>query len=146
MGFTKDLIEGVAEHLSAPVDSPFEYRSDGSPYATGELGIYAMVAPLEKTRGLSVVIRAYDAADDPSLSDTDVSIQLDFYGPSVPLLDGIDYAFDRLHGLWGGTLGGVKIQQITRTSGAPMGQDEGGNLRQTENYNLAVHRPSTYRQ
>lgn len=144
MSFTEDFLDGMATYLSAP-GSPFLYRPT-APYADGEYGIFIMTAPLVKNRPLTLVLRTYYFDDDPSLSDSALSVQLDFYGPARAVLQGTDYAFDRLQGMWGGTLGGIKVQSATRTSVAVMGQDEGGNLRQTENYELAVYRPSPNRQ
>lgn len=143
MGFTRNLIDGIGADLHNV--GGLVWRAEGN-YAPGEFGIYAMLAPLAKVRPLSLVVRAYDSSDDPSLSDSEVAVQFDFYGPAAQVVDAVDAVFDKYQGRWGGTLGGVKVQEITRTSGAPLGQDEGGNLRQTENYNLAVHRPSTHRQ
>lgn len=144
---TKTFLEDLAKHLSKTADStsPFTWRSTGT-YSASEFGIYAMVAPAARNRSGDLVIRVYDSMSDPTLSDSTLAVQLDFYGPAQAILDATDYVFDRLHGSWGVKLGVVRVISGTRTSGAPWGQDEGGNLRQTENYELAVHKPSTNRQ
>lgn len=144
---TKGFLEDLAEYLSESSDSnsPFTWRTPGV-YAPVEFGIYAMVAPPKRNRTGDLVIRVYDSASDPSLSDSTMAVQFDFYGSAQTVLDASDYVFNRLQGIWGVTMGEVKVVQGTRTSGAPWGQDEGGNLRQTENYELDVHRPSTNRQ
>lgn len=144
---TRQFLEALAEFLGNETDpnSPLTWRNPGV-YAPVEFGVYAMVAPPARNRTGDLVIRVYDSESDPTLSDSVLAIQFDIYGAAQQVLDVSDYVFDRLQGLWGAKLGTVKVVSGSRTSGAPMGQDEGGNLRQTENYELSVHKPSTNRQ
>lgn len=143
--FTENLLNGLGSLLASnpSAEHPLTWRQSGA-YAAGESGIWVYLAGQKHTR-VGVAIRAFGGADDPSLSDSAPEVQLDFYGGPLQVVRMVDDAFNLLHGRWGGTIGGVKVQQISRTSGAVLGQDEAGNLRQTENYSLAVHRPSTNR-
>lgn len=143
MSFTEDLINDLAAYLDIHV-GVLKWRATGT-YSAEEFGIYAMTAPLAKTRQ-ALVIRVYDTEDDLTLSDSTVAVQFDWYGTPLSIVRAMDDTFDCLQGLWGGKLGSVKVQSIDRDSGAPLGQDEAGNLRVTENYSLAVHRPSPNRQ
>ena len=142
--FTEDFLVGVAELLVAHSPRvPLTYRAAGA-YTAAENPIWMGVAGQEKIR-TGVTLWALDTADDPSLSDSELGLTLDFYGTPLQVVRMVDDAFDVLHGLWGATIGGVKVQFCNRVSGAKLGQDEAGNLRQTENYSLAVHRPSPNR-
>lgn len=146
MSFTEDLIEGIAQALAAnsAATCPVVYRSTGN-YTSAEFGVYAMVVgQAHKNQG--VAVRVFGGSDDPSLSDSTVQVQLDFYGTPLEVLRMEDDAFNLLHGAWGGTLGPVRVQLCMRTSSADLGQDESGGFRRTANYDLAVHRPSTNRQ
>lgn len=145
MTFTESFLGGVAALLVANSPSvPLTYRSSGV-YTAAENPIWMGVAGQEKVR-TGVTLWALDSADDPTLSDSELALTLDFYGTPREVVRMVDDAFNALHGLWGGTIGGVKVQFCNRVSGAKLGQDEAGNLRQTENYSLAVHRPSPNRQ
>lgn len=148
MSFTQDLVAGLSEYLATttePPATPFAYRLTGA-YSDSEFGIYEVDFPLGRNVP-GLIIRPYGpAGDDPSLSDSVVSIQLEFQGPSSRVIPAADYAFDRLQGFWGGTLGTVKVQHVERVSASGFGSDETQNYKQTENYYLKVHRPSTHRQ
>lgn len=145
MTFTENFLIGVAGLLVAQSPSvPLTYRANGA-YTAAENPIWMGVAGQEKVR-TGVTLWATDLDSDPSLSDSEIGLTLDFYGTPREVVRMVDDAFNALHGRWGGTIGGVKLQFCNRTSGAKLGQDEAGNLRQTENYSLAVHRPSTNRQ
>jgi len=146
MTFTESVINGVARWLADNPNAtqPLVFRQTGQ-YADSEFGIYAVLAPLVRDRH-SLVINAYPVGDDTSLSDSIVGVQLDFYGTKLEVTRAVDDAFNRLHGLWGVTLGGVKVTSAVRQSGGSQGQDQAGNLRHTENYYLGVHRLSNHRQ
>ncbi|AYQ99472.1 tail terminator [Microbacterium phage Johann] len=140
MSFTENLVNGLGAYLG---DLPlFTWRQSGN-YQPGEWGLFAMTAP-QNTR--AVVIRPFDTQDDPSLSDSVVSVQFEFRGSKAEVVQGIDAVFDALHGFWGGKIGGVKVQTVLHTPGSPLTVDEAGNYRHTDNYDLKVHRPSTHRQ
>ncbi len=145
--FTENLLNGLGALLASPrvpaAQHPLTWRQNGA-YQAGESGIWVYLSGQAHDK-TGVAIRAFGGADDPTLSDSEPQVQLDFYGTAAQVVRMVDDAFDLLHGRWGGTIGGVKIQQILRTSGAVLGQDEAGNVRQTENYSLAVHRPSPNR-
>jgi hypothetical protein len=146
MSFTEDLVDAVAEYLATNPDAtqPLTWRPTGQ-YLASEFGIFVYAAPLARDRH-SVVITPFYSSDDLTLSDSVVSIQLDFYGTRREVTRARDDAFDRLHGFEDGKIGPVDVQRVSRTSSASLGIDEAGNLRLTDNYDLAVHRPSTHRQ
>lgn len=145
MTFTEDFLGGIASLLVANSPSvPLTYRANGA-YLASENPVWMGVTGQEKVR-TGVTLWVLDGEDDPSLSDSELLLTLDFYGTPREVVRMVDDAFNALHGRWGGTIGGVKLQFSNRTSGAKLGQDEAGNLRQTENYSLTVHRPSTHRQ
>ncbi|XAO35622.1 tail terminator [Microbacterium phage FireCastle] len=140
MSFTEDLVNGLGAYLG---DLPqFAWRENGN-YTAGEWGLFAMTAP-QNTR--SVVIRPFHTQDDLTLSDSVVSVQLEFRGGKREVVQGMDAVFDALQGFWGGKIGTVKVQSVTHTPGTPLTVDEAGNFRHTDNYDLAVHRPSSHRQ
>ncbi|QLF82700.1 tail terminator [Microbacterium phage Cicada] len=140
MSFTEDLVNGLGAYLG---DLPlFTWREDGN-YQAGEWGLFAITAP-QNTR--AVVIRPFFTSDDPSLSDSVVSVQLEFRGTKREVVRGMDEVFDALHGFWSGKLGTVRVQTITHSPGSPLTVDEAGNHRHTDNYDLAVYRPSSHRQ
>lgn len=146
--FTENLLEGIAAYLAADTTAsvPLAWLASGN-YGLNASGIYVIDAPVvQGPRPLTLVIRPYYSENALSLSDSTLTFQLDFYGPKRDVVRSVDDVLDRLHGYPGGTIGGVKVQSIERTSGAVLGLDEGGNHRQTENYDLAAHRPSSHRQ
>lgn len=140
MTFTEDLVNGLGAYLGAL--PPFTWRASGD-YTSGEWGLYAMTAPMNQR---CVVIRPFHSSDDPSLSDSVVAVQLEFRGGKAEVVRGMDIVFDALQGFWGGKIGTVAVQTVTHTPGAPLTLDEAGNYRHTDNYDLAVHRPSSHRQ
>lgn len=140
MTFTEDLVNGLGEYLgSLPL---FTWNPTGA-YGPGEWGIYAFTAP-QDTR--AVVLRPFSAQDDPALSDSTFSVQVELRGSKREVVRGLDAVFDAMHGMWGGTLGSVRVQYVTHTPGSPLTVDEAGNHRHTDNYDLKVYRPSTHRQ
>lgn len=145
MTFTETLIDELAKYLAENPNAahPLTFKPTGD-YADTETGIYAITAPLKRDRR-SVVIAPFPGEDDPAYGDSVVSIQLDFYGTRREVTRMIDDAFDRLQGFYDGRIGPIDVQGIDRTSGANLGLDEAGNLRRTENYDLAVYRPSSHR-
>lgn len=146
MSFTETLVDAVAEYLATNSEAshPLTWRPTAT-YEDSESGIFVYTAPQARDRH-SVVITPFGGDDDLSLSDSVVSIQLDFYGTRREVTRMRDDAFDRLHGFEDGRIGPVDVQRVERTSSASLGIDEAGNLRLTDNYDLAVHRPSSHRQ
>ena len=144
--FLEDLLNGLGALLASDRPGrqhPLTWRANGA-YQTGESGVWVYLSG-QAHKQTGVAIRAFGGSDDPSLSDSEVEVQLDFYGTPREVVRMADDAFNLLHGRWGGIIGGVKTQLVNRTSVGVLGQDEVGNLRQTENYSLTVHRPSTNR-
>lgn len=139
MSFTEDLINSLGTYLGGTAE--LTWWLTGA-YSENEFGIYALTAPIGPR---SVTIRPFAGDDAYSFGDSVVSIQLEFRGAPVEVLRAQDAVFDRLQGFPGGTLGLVQVQSITRIPGAPLGLDEAGNSRVTDNYDLAVYRPSTHR-
>ncbi|QGH80673.1 tail terminator [Microbacterium phage Zanella] len=146
MSFTEDLINGVAEYLASnPSANPQVYFDATGQYPENQWGIFALSAPIKRNQR-SLVIAPFSPEAPYSSSDDVVSVQLDYYGPALEVVRVMDDAFDRLQAVWAVTMGGIKVQSIGRTSSARLGFDEAGNYRHTQNYDLAVYRPSSHRQ
>lgn len=144
MGFTEDLLVGVAQLLAArevavwkPVD----------PYNDDEVGIVLGV-PTQSPRSL-VALAAYSNVDDPALSDSTVGVQVRVRGPGAnptPADDLADAVFDELQGYRGDLPNGIHVVYGKRTSTYPLGLDGNGRQERTDNYDLTVHRPSAHRE
>lgn len=140
MSFTEDLLNGLGAYLAE--DELLHFRVSGN-YLPTEWGIYPIIAPAN-TR--CIVLRPYYSSSEFALSDTIVSIQIEYRGGKAEVIRAMDAVFDRLQGFTSGKIGSVDVQTISHTPGTFLGLDEAGNYRHTDNYDLAVHRPSTHRQ
>ena len=144
MSFTGNLLKGVATYLAA--GGVGVYQPNGTYPAGTDSAIFLGDMPGSPDR--LIVLTAYPVDDAPALSDSTVGLQVRTRGVpssagSVDTLD--DAVFDRLHGVHGLTVGGVRIVQAHRRSGASMGIDGNRRHGRTSNYYLTVHRPSQHR-
>lgn len=143
MGFTTDLLTGVAQHLHDRGVAVF--KSTGA-YTAAEVGIVFGV-PTQSPVSL-IALAAYRNSDDPAASDSTVGLQVRLRGPDADptkaddLADGV---FNALQGLRA-QLGTVRVVYAERVSTLPLGVDENGRHERTDNYDLTVWRPSTYRE
>ena len=143
MGFTTDLLTGVAQLLDAETDAVWD---PDSAYEDEDIGIVLGV-PTQSPPSL-IALSAYGNVDDPSLSDSDVMVQARVRGPDADPRKADDLAddvFDALQGLRT-TVNGIRIRYGKRNSTFPLGIDGNGRQERTDNYELAVHRPSTHRE
>jgi hypothetical protein len=145
MGFTTDLLTGIAQRLDAETAAVWEPLGV---YTTDQIGIVLGV-PTQQPPSL-VALAAYGNADDPALSDSTMQMQVRVRAPNAdprPADDLADAVFDTLQGLHGADLiGGVRLVYARRVSTLPLGIDGSGRQERADNYDLMVHRPSAHRE
>ncbi|WP_439676000.1 minor capsid protein [Embleya sp. MST-111070] len=139
MTYTRDLLDGLARLLAAA--GVATYRPDGV-YTPGETAITIGNAAPAPDRLL--VLAAYPITDDPWLTDTVTGVQVRARaGPDPRDVEQLaDDAYDVLHGAGPLLLGAVRVQLITRASGAQIGADASGRMERTDNYRARTHRAS----
>ena len=143
MGFTTELLKGVAQLLDA--DGVAVWNPSGV-YANNEIGI-VIGAPSQSPPSL-VALATYNDIDDPAASDSTVFLQVRVRAPdddprkADELSDGV---FNSLQGLRA-TVNGIRIVYGKRSSSYPLGIDSNGRQERTDNYELMVHRPSPHRE
>ena len=141
--FLGDLMAGLAQFLEDQGVGSF--NSTGAAYASNAPSIYFDVVPASPDR--VIVLTPYGASDDPSLSETEVAVQVRVRGTKDPRtayeLD--DKAFEAFQNVPRTVMGGVTVVGLWRTSSAYMGVDANGRHERTSNYAVRVHRPSPHR-
>lgn len=147
MSFTEDFLTGVCQTLEAGSAGPHALQlvlTEDDVY-NPELPVISWSLKTELER--SVVVSSYTIDDDIDRAESVVGIQFEVTGPSdMAFVNATtDRIFDLFHGLQATTLGGVKVIQAERRSGALMGQDERGRVSRSENFYFTVHRPSPNR-
>lgn len=159
MSYTADILTGLAAYLAA---GTYGDGYDAGGYeGTGAVGTFRLsgtygdddivpifLGDMPGSPDKLIVLTAYPVDDAPSLSDSTTGLQVRTRGSagsprSVDDLD--DAVFDRLHGARGITAGAVRIVQVIRRSGAPMGVDGNRRHGRTNNFYVTAHRPSTHR-
>lgn len=142
MGYTTDLITGIASYLEAQGVGQWE------PVVTVMTGtlITGREPPSEPDR--VIALAEYPVEDDARLSDAIIGLNVILRGlPDDPrsVLDLRDAVYDALHGLehfdLGPTGNGVRLNLVWRQSATPLSADESGRHRRSENYYLRVNRP-----
>lgn len=153
--FELDVLLGVANAAADASTSPKLWSElsavySGSAYVAnpskpaGSVGIFISRYPEDQD---SVTLEDYTVADDPSLSDQIIGVQVTIKAKSLDRVKAIGALFyDLLQGRWGGTLGTVTLVTARRASGTNLGQDSSERQGRVENYYLTVHRPSPHRQ
>lgn len=145
MGFTTDLLTGIARKLDAEMSAVWE---PFGAYSNDQVGIVLGV-PTQEPPSL-IALAAYGNNDDPSLSDSTMQMQVRVRSASAdprPADNLADEIFDILHGLNGADLiGGIRLVYARRTSTLPLGIDGSGRQERSDNYDLMVHRPSPHRE
>lgn len=143
MGFTSDLLVGVAQLLAS--DGVATWKPSGA-YAVNEVGI--VIGPPSQSPPSLVALAVYNSSDDPAAPDSTVFLQARSRAPdddprkADDLDDGV---FNALQGLRA-TVNGIRIVYGKRNSSAPIGIDGNGRQERTSNYELMVHRPSPHRE
>ena len=143
MGFTTDLLTGVAQLLDTETDAVWDPYGV---YGVDQIGIVLGI-PTQSPDSL-IALAAYGNIDDPALADSTVQVQVRLRGPDAdprPADDLADAVFDALQGKHGAMLGPVRLVYARRSSTFPLGIDGNGRQERSDNYNLAVHRPSPHR-
>jgi hypothetical protein len=143
VSFTSDLLDGIAQRLEDADIGTF--NPTGAGYTTGQVGIVFDVVPAAPDKVL--VLTVYGATDDPTLSDSELSLQVRVRGTRDPrtAYDLDDAAFDVLQNLPRTALGGTTVEAAWRTSAAYMGVDSNGRHERVSNYRLRIHRPAPHR-
>lgn len=146
MSFTEDLLNGLCQFFVNADDLSEEYKflTGTDVYQDDDRAIAWEVTPdLDRV----ITVKTYPVGDDPSISDSVVGVQFKVSGPGdmVFVNHALDDLFDLFHGLQATTMGGVKVVQAQRRSGASLGQDGSGRVSRSENYYFTVHRPSRNR-
>jgi hypothetical protein len=144
VSFTGDVLKGLAQYLE---DGGVGTYLESGAYPSGTVDpIFLGDVPSSPDR--IIVLTAYSVEDDPSLSDSTLGVQVRTRGAagspgSVDSLD--DAVFDRLHAARGIDANGVRIVQLLRRSGAPIGRDGNRRFERTSNFYVTAHRPSEHR-
>lgn len=150
--FERDIILGfgndIAANSAAKVPLWIDTDKDGNDVAVnpapGDVGIYLDIWPEDVD---SVTLTSYSVADDPSLSNSTVGVQVIVWTEDRNRgRDILADIFDTMQGRWGGTMGNVRINTVGRRSGANLGQNNSGRIGRSENYYIQAHRPSGHRQ
>jgi hypothetical protein len=144
-GFQTDLLIGHAVLLAS---AGLGTWSTTGVYTTTQTGIVLGTVPQGPDR--VITLSAYGVADDPSLSDSVMGLQVRcrWGGQDPRYVDDLaDSIFAYLHGKEAYTLStGIVVVQCHRISGpVSLGQDENRRWSNVQNFHLTVHRPSTNR-
>lgn len=124
MGWTTDLLEGVAEYLAA--GNVGVWRPTGPAYAAAETAIVMGAAPPAPDR--VICLASYPVSDDVQHGNVVVGIQVRTRAGTDPrdVQDLDDDVFARLHGLTHTTFGDAYVMQLYRRSSAALGQTRDG--------------------
>lgn len=145
MGYTRDVLEGVATVILAP-GGVGVWRADGA-YADGEQGI--VVGTVPQSPDAVICLIPYPLTDDPTLSDSVLGLQVRVRGATTdprPVLDTLDAVFDLLQGHRPVDLAGTaRLLIAERQTGTPLGEDSHGRFEAADSYQLTLHRPSLHR-
>jgi hypothetical protein len=141
MGYTNDLLDGLAQTLAAA--GVATYRPDGSAYLPSETAISFKNRPAAPDR--AVVLSSYGATDNPNQALGTVTVQLWFRGTqdSRDVDNLADAAFVVLQGITHAQYGSCHAIQVIRKSTIPMGQDDSRRWERSDNYSVDVNVPPT---
>ncbi|MBD5787109.1 hypothetical protein IF650_13055 [Cellulosimicrobium terreum] len=142
MGWTSDLLIGLAEHL-ADVVPDLAWRPSGT-YTPGEVGVVLGAMPATPDR--VVVLTAYPVTGS-GLSDVVQGVQVRCRGTRGSPTDGGDLddaVYTALHGAQNLNLGGVAVAHTRRASAAQLGPDANRRFETTSNYYLTTAHPSAH--
>lgn len=142
MGFTSDLLAGVAQKLE---DAGVGVYHPSGVYLSTDVGIVFDVVPANPEQ--VVVLTAYSDDDDPTQDESAVGVQVRTRGTQDPRTsqDMQDAAFDVLHNLPRQQIGGTTVSSCLRRSTAYLGVDGNGRHERVSNYRITLHRPSPHR-
>jgi hypothetical protein len=144
MGYTIDLVTGLAEHLAdAGIGT---WKPDGD-YTADDIAI--VVGPhIPQAPDSVVCLTPYVVpGNQPGLSEHVTGVQVRCRGPaSDPRTaeDLADVVFDTLQGLGPTTLGGLPVAHVWLQSSAPLGPDTSHRHERSDNYYIQANRATTY--
>lgn len=148
MSFLTDLVEGFAQLLVANVNSAQNLAwAPTGVYPADKTGLF--VAAVPPTPNRIVTLTPYPLSDDPSLSDSEIGMQIRSRSAAedprdVFALD--DAIFDALAGNYPLDLAtGIRVVTLTRSSSVSLGQDDNRRWQWASSYPLSLHRPSLHR-
>lgn len=143
MSYTTDLLTGLAEYLALEGAGVWEPSGTYDDFQATAITLAGTITSPDRV----IALQAYPLTDDPTLSDSMIGLQVRCRGTEDPRdVDTIgDTVFDKLHGLWGADLNGVRLVQALRQSSVPFGRDDNGRWQRVDNYHLTVHYPSQQR-
>lgn len=143
MSWTSDLMGGLATYLDAQTAAT--YRSSGV-YTAGETAIVFDTVPASPDR--LIVLTPYSTTDHPTLTDTEVSVQVRVRGTKDPRtayeLD--DAVFEALQNLPRTVMGTVTVLAVWRQNSAYLGVDANGRHERVSNYRLLTNRAAAHRE
>lgn len=146
MGWTTDLLEGVAELLATA--GVGQWRPDGPPYDQGETAIVIGAMPPDPAR--IILLAAYPVEDNIALAHATVGLQVRTRAGPDPrdVQDLDDEVYEQLQGLTQTTFGTCHVKQMWRRSATSLGQARDGTDRWEQSSNFyaeathaTVHRP-----
>jgi len=153
VGWTTDLLTGLAEHLAAR--GAGTWRPDGSAYTPAETAIVIGAMPPDPDRIIAlrtytVDWTGYGDADDDGRIDVTTGLQVRTRGRDPrEVLDLADAVRDALDGLAAVRLGTVWVSQIVRRSGEELTAmttlDQGDRAERVDNYYVQASRPTPNR-
>ncbi|GAA3705380.1 hypothetical protein GCM10023081_46770 [Arthrobacter ginkgonis] len=142
MGFTRNLADGIGQHLSAT--GAIAYKTSGT-YLTSEVGLHLDQLPTTPDRAVGLTL--YPVTDSGN-TDSIVGAQFRIRGRAnnrADVKDTGDAIFDALHDLQAVTLGGIPVVRVWRNSAASLGADSSNRQEETHNYYLELTRTGTHR-
>ena len=125
----------LATHLSARGVGVW---SETTPYEPDDRAI--VLRDLPTAPDAAVAIEVYDTEDGLVLPDVPVRVQLMFRGRGDDADEFADAAFAVLHGQYHYDMGEMRVQRSRRLYTAPLGADENGRERRSDNYELLFMR------
>jgi hypothetical protein len=143
MGWTTDLLTGVAEHLAA--HDIGVWRPTGGTYQPSETAIVIRAIPPAPDR--LITIAPYVAVSDVGLSGFTQGIQFRFRATQDPrdCDDLADDVFDLLDSAEHLLLGGIHVNQLYRQNSTSLGQDGSKRWEASHNYYAEAERPTVHR-
>ena len=141
MGWTSDLLTGLAVHLAAA--GVGTWRPTGA-YTPGETGITIRGIPQTPDRLITLAPYPLDGGEHRGMADHDSALQIRVRGTQDPRVceDLADAVFDLLDSCGRLTLGGIPVVDMWRQSYTSLGADGNGRWERSENYYLNAMRPT----
>jgi hypothetical protein len=144
MGWTTDLLTGLAEHLAAA--GVGTWRASGA-YTAAETGIVIRGIPQTPDRLITLAPYPLDGGGHRGMADHDTALQIRLRGTEDPrvcddLADAVFTALDSIGSAGPVDLGGVKVVDMWRQSYTSLGVDGNGRWERSENYYALAMRPT----